>query len=992
MRQVAKQVPIDEAIISRGFTATHATVYHRTARGLGTDIDAISDLIAVIAKKFIPGVGDWYGKGLYATGDKKSQFSVGGNTMMGYGSAVAEFLVDLKKILIFDYRLSAVVHPGKETLEDQLIRMVPSLSMANMPLIFQVLSEDLAQTASSSNKLVSADRCRLVWNECLRRGEKLGHLYGADDSLISQYRTAINDPTFAAAKAIAKGPNIHGIAFVGGHDGNVIVVYDKFVDTDTKLTQWCVSDPRFPTDETKLLVPWTPVGKGGSVQSMLVNKLAEIGIPRGRNSLDKIHVENSNNLGVAGCCDFIKSNFPWLGSPMVEFKAMDIAFLADKTCYITGGQWGKGVCPADYFGREGEVTAQLKKAGQSVFQGSGNEIPMFHSGTFAGSNFTGIFNGGIFQKGIFEGLFKGGLIDLDTGARWGDSARLDTSERTLTASIRYKGKLYTVPRDVTNMNAFLKAIEASLNTTATQLPDASLRDAIERTMSFKAGAVIIENDWRGNKDITTAYNAFKGAYPWLFDKARRQTWKDLPGIRVTNDEIIVEQGTLFTGTVYYDVYNKPVIINGGIVDGKNTFEGILQAGVYNRGTFKGTIYGGVLNLDQAVWDSGDAGKIDPKKPIKIICQRKYVDIIPETFFIPDSTGKKALYASFGEVVKAIQNGSYQNIVTELQKEIAIAKRGKGPAPKLLGKVNTYLKNLGISRIDDLGDDFADEEYSDDDIAKLLASVDKNHRTGMTLTELYEEKCRARQMAGNKILNKEIYAPHEFFDEREIAKAVENHIRAGDIGVLDESVYQYGDLDGQEQETLYHAFRDTYVKATGAAFDKDDFDWRASNWTFFGEPPDSGNPDAPVGGIAVRKQVSNSMYKLVASFGNFRGVLKGFDELKWKAGGASIWGIVDKTIRDLILKHDKDFVAPPGIVVKAMEAGIRKLSNGEVQSVSLDGSMQVSTPAGMMKKYFVANKSYIRWFLDSISDPSNASRLPVPQAVLTPLMGIIQKLL
>jgi hypothetical protein len=102
--------------------------------------------------------------------------------------------------------------------------------------------------------------------------------------------------------------------------------------------------------------------------------------------------------------------------------------------------------------------------------------------------------------------------------------------------------------------------------------------------------------------------------------------------------------------------------------------------------------------------------------------------------------------------------------------------------------------------------------------------------------------------------------------------------------------------------------------------------------------------------------------------------------------------VDETIKKLIIKHDKDFVSLPGIVAKAMESGIKKLSNGEVKSISLDGSMQVETPAGMMKKYFVANKDYIRWLLDSISDPSNASRLPVPQAVLTPLIGIIQKLL
>jgi hypothetical protein len=589
-------------------------------------------------------------------------------------------------------------------------------------------------------------------------------------------------------------------------------------------------------------------------------------------------------------------------------------------------------------------------------------------------------------------LFKGGLIDLDSGARWGDFARLDVSERTLTASIRYKGKLYTVPRDVTNMEAFLKAVNAGLNTTANQLPDASLRDAIERTMVFKADAVMIEDDWRGNKDIPTAYNVFKGAYPWFFDKARRQTWKDLPRIRITNDEIIVDYGVLFTGTVYYDVYKKPVIINGGIVDGNNTFEGTLQAGVYNRGNFKGTIYGGVLNLDQAIWDSNATGKIDASKPIKIISKKKYVDVIPETFFIPDSTGKKALYANFGEVIKAIQNGSYQKTVTDLQKAITRAKQNKGPAPKLLGKMHDYLKNLGIAQVDDLEGDFTDEEYSDADIAQLLASVDREHRAGMTLAELYEEERQAKWLSERKTAPEAIYAPHEFFNEKEISEAIENQISSQDKGLLDESVYNYDSLSDMEQQRLFDVFKDSYEKATGASFDQDDFGWRAANWTFFGSPPDDKSPNAPVGGIAIRKQMSNNMIKLVASFGDFRSVLRGFDEFKSKHGNDPTWSIVTLEVLKIVLKRDKEFISLPGVVVKAMEGAIKKISNGEVKSVSLDGSMQVNTPAGIMKKFFICNKKYAGWLLDSIKDPANASRLPVPQAVLTPLIGVIQKLL
>jgi hypothetical protein len=987
-----RQMPVvffDEALISRGFSPTHATVYHRTAGSLGTDINAISDLIAAIAKRFIPGAGNYYGKGLYATGDKKSQFSVGGNSMMGYGNAVVEFLVSIKNILIFDYRLSAVVHPGKETLEDQLIKLVPSLTMANMPLIFQVLSEDLTRTAQSSNKQASADRCKYVWNDCLRNNKKLGHLYGADDALMASYWTAINDPSFAAAKAIAKGPNIHGVAFVGGNDGNVIVVYEKFVDSDAKMVQWCVSNPRYPTDETKLLVPWTPIGKGGSIQSMLVNKLAEVGIPKGRSSFDKVLVENSKNLGIAGSVDFVKSNFSWLGSPLVEFKSMDIAMLADKSSYITGGQWSKGICPVDYFGGENEVTAQLKKAGQEVFGANRNDIPIFHSGTFTGGNFTGVFNGGIFQKGLFNGLFKGGLIDLDAGAKWGDSARLDVSERTLTASIRYRKKLYMIPRDVTNLEAFIKSIEAGMNTTVMKLPDDHLSDAVMRTIAFKVESIDVEDDWRGNKDITTAYNALKGTYPWLFDKAKRQTWKDYPKIEITNDDIIVKSGTLFTGTVLYTRYEKPVIVNGGIVDGNNIFEGTLQAGVYNRGTFDGKFTGGVINLDNSIWGAVATGKIDAGKIMKIIHNKKYVDIIPETFFIPNKTGNKPFFSNFTEVIKAVMNGNYQKITTQLAKEIAMAKAGKGPAPKLIGKVNKYLTNLGINQIDDLGDDFSDETYDDDDIAKLLASVDRDHKDGRSFRELCEAEYgtvltsiqESSSFGGN----------YEFFDRREIHEVIYTTIQAQDLINLDESVYTYDSLSKDEQKRLYDVFRDSYQKATGAAFDQDDFDWRASNWTFFGNAPDDKNPTRPVGGIAVRKQMSNNMFKLVASFGDFRSVLRGFDEFKSKHGNDPTWGIVTPEIQKLVLKHDKTFVALPGVVIKALESGIKKLSGGEVQSVGLNGVMKVNTPAGVMDKVFLANKAYVNWLLDSIKDPGNASRLPVPQVVLSPLLGLIQKL-
>lgn len=183
-----------------------------------------------------------------------------------------------------------------------------------------------------------------------------------------------------------------------------------------------------------------------------------------------------------------------------------------------------------------------------------------------------------------------------------------------------------------------------------------------------------------------------------------------------------------------------------------------------------------------------------------------------------------------------------------------------------------------------------------------------------------------------------------------------------------------------------------MKATGAAFTRDAFEWRADAWTFFGDPPDGKNPNAPVGGIAVRRQRSNNMYKIVASFGNFRSIFRGFDEFKSKHGNTPAWAILTPNLAKMVTKHDKSFKLLPGIVVKAMEGAIKKFSNGEVKSIGLNGVMKVDTPAGVMDKVFIANTAYILWLLDSVENPANASRLPVPQAVLAPLLSLVKALI
>jgi hypothetical protein len=689
-------------------------------------------------------------------------------------------------------------------------------------------------------------------------------------------------------------------------------------------------------------------------------------------------------MGVAGSVDFVRANFRWLASPVIQFKSVDIAFLADKTCYITGGQWIRGDCLADYFGREGDVTAQLKKAGKSVFSNSSSDIPVFHSGTFNGGVFSGIFAGGIFSKGIFNGLFKGGILDFDSGARWGDSATMDTSERSLKASIRYKGKIHAVPFAATSLTAFMKTIDAGMASAGTQIADESLSAAIQRRLSFTAAAFDIEDGWRGNKTIPEAFAAFKSAYPWLLNKSLRQSWKDAPSIKVTNDNIIVESGTFFTGTVYYSKYSKGVTVNGGVIDGDNIFEGKFIAGIYNKGMFNGIFTGGVFNLDSAIWGKDAEGKTDASVAVKVIFHKKYIDIIPETYFIPGMSGNMPLYRNFGEVLDAIRAGKYQKVVSELAKEIELAKRGKGPPPKLLGRVSQYLKNLGIAQADDLGDDFSDEEVSDDDIAKLLAWKEPS-KDKLSFMELFNNAFYKRIAETGPGLSDDTL---EFIDLSEARWVLEQSRETE----LKEKEYIMRDLSDSEQDRLYDVFRDSYVKAVGAAFDRDAFAWRAAGWTFFGNPPDDSNPDGPVGGIGVRRQQSNVMYKLLASFGDFRSILKGFDDFKAKHGNSPCWSILTPDIAKMIVKHDKSFKIIPGLVVKAMEGAIKKLSNGEVKSVGLNGVLKVNTPAGILDKIFVANAPYIKWLLDSAEDPNNASRLPVPQAVMSPILGIIKALL
>jgi hypothetical protein len=593
-----------------------------------------------------------------------------------------------------------------------------------------------------------------------------------------------------------------------------------------------------------------------------------------------------------------------------------------------------------------------------------DDMPIFRSGTFEGDIFAGVMVGGLFTRGIFNGIYRGGLIDFDGKVSWGPKATR-VLEKSLTCSIRYNGKIYKIGDE--SPDVFFANLKSGIATSQSGgvagVNDASsLSDAIRNKLPFKVINFIIQDNWRGAKNVSLGFADFKSTYPWLFNVGNRITWKDDPVIEVDNTKITLIKGELRTGSVYFDIWDKMTsIIGGNVYNPNNTFNGVFKGGNYREGTFEGTYENGILYLDHFYW--GKNAKWELKgKPVFVLNNRQFA-VDGKVLLIPGPDKKTPKYNDIISLINGIKTGEYTKDFLALVSAEMKFKRGLGPKPVLLSpSVRKNKRNVDISQ-DDID---ADTDDWDDADGSLQDSFARD-------------------------------TPAVLFREGDIP-SIDNLLREDlsaariDPDSLDEKEFHIRDLSGQEQEMLYLEFQNSYTKTTGAAFTKDAFEWRADNWTFIGDPPDDNNPNAPVGGIAVRKQMSNDMFKLVASFGNFRSILRGFDEFKSKHGSSSIWGFVTDNIKKLILKHDKEFHKIPGPVVKAMEGMIKKMSNGEVKSVEFDGSIMMDSPAGIMTKYFIANRVYLNWLIASVEDPSNASRLLVPQVVLQPLIALVKALI
>lgn len=191
----------------------------------------------------------------------------------------------------------------------------------------------------------------------------------------------------------------------------------------------------------------------------------------------------------------------------------------------------------------------------------------------------------------------------------------------------------------------------------------------------------------------------------------------------------------------------------------------------------------------------------------------------------------------------------------------------------------------------------------------------------------------------------------------------------------QKTFRMDNLSDSEKDTLYQNFYDSYVKATGSAWDKDDFNWKAGKWTFFGSEN---------GGIALRKQ-NSGMWKLNASYGSTKEIYNGLKEMYNTIGNQPIWGAMTENIANLLEKASKrfgdtenEFTLVPPSMTRIIAPSLSKVLGANV-TVNRDGTLTALTPNGQeIKKVLVANGEYFRHMADTIEN--NPEALPFPRVI------------
>lgn len=198
--------------------------------------------------------------------------------------------------------------------------------------------------------------------------------------------------------------------------------------------------------------------------------------------------------------------------------------------------------------------------------------------------------------------------------------------------------------------------------------------------------------------------------------------------------------------------------------------------------------------------------------------------------------------------------------------------------------------------------------------------------------------------------------------------------------LTEKEFMLNSLSDEDADTLYQGFYDAYMKSVGASWDRYEFDVKARAWTFFGDV---------TGGVALRKQRSG-LWKLNASYGFPRQVLRGLFEMQSKIGNEPIWGMMSDDIARMLEKATKgEFKKPPKLLVKLLFPYLKKAMGADAAQVTSNGSAIVDTPAGKMEKFFIANKAYYKELLDNSDKYLGDKGIPGP--IKNTLIALLRKL-
>jgi hypothetical protein len=163
------------------------------------------------------------------------------------------------------------------------------------------------------------------------------------------------------------------------------------------------------------------------------------------------------------------------------------------------------------------------------------------------------------------------------------------------------------------------------------------------------------------------------------------------------------------------------------------------------------------------------------------------------------------------------------------------------------------------------------------------------------------------------------------------------------------------VNSDNLDKTYNAFKDTYEKRTGKAWTKDKFTQRVGGWTMYGDHD---------GFVSTRQQASGPI-KLVGSAGNLQGVKKGFQELL--ATGKPVWGMMDDKLAALSTRFGMVRPSPwvMRMVFKKIMPKVAPALGVDASKVVIngDGSLTIDYPdVGKATKFLVGNKAYFDFLL------------------------------